>query len=107
MGFEGEKFVYFRLLRCILSFGFLQRHYKGQLRFPDELSTRSPPPPNLPPGPACKLSDNYYYTRDGRREVGYPKLIFDSTTPMKQIEAGKEGAKGKPGVAVPGIPYLP
>ncbi|XP_075528915.1 NADH dehydrogenase [ubiquinone] 1 alpha subcomplex subunit 7-like [Dermacentor variabilis] len=84
----------------------LGRHPNGQLRFPDELSTRSPPPPNLPPGPACKLSDNYYYTRDARREVDHPKLLFDSTTPAKQITAGK-GAKGKSSVPEPGIPYLP
>ncbi|KAL3186433.1 hypothetical protein MRX96_027480 [Rhipicephalus microplus] len=91
-----------RLVRDFL----LGRHPNGQLRFPDEISSRSPPPPNLPPGPACKLSGNYYYTRDARREVDYPKLLFDGTKPMEKIEAG-EGAKGKPKLPEPGIRYLP
>ncbi|XP_037527931.2 NADH dehydrogenase [ubiquinone] 1 alpha subcomplex subunit 7 [Rhipicephalus sanguineus] len=78
-----------RLVRDFL----LGRHPNGQLRFPDEIATRSPPPPHLPPGPACKLSDNYYYTRDARREVGPPTLLYDGTKPMKKIEAG-ESAKG-------------
>ncbi|CAH1963450.1 unnamed protein product [Acanthoscelides obtectus] len=61
------------------------------LRFPDALSSRSPPPPNLPDGPHHKIAANYYYTRDARRDVAPPDVIIPAP---KQIEAGKEsGAK--------------
>ncbi|XP_077498933.1 NADH dehydrogenase [ubiquinone] 1 alpha subcomplex subunit 7-like [Amblyomma americanum] len=82
----------------------LGRQWNGQHRFPDSISTRSPPPPNLPPGPACKLADNYYYTRDARREVGYPKVIVDGTVPLKQIADASKGAMKIP---TPGVRYLP
>ena len=45
------------------------------LRLPSVLSSRSPPPPNLPPGPAHKLAFNYYCGRDLRRSVAPPTSI--------------------------------
>lgn len=41
-------------------------------------SCRSPPPPNLPGGEAHKLAFNYYYTRDGRRDVQPPTVLSSS-----------------------------
>ncbi len=57
-------------------------------RFKDEMATRDPPEANLPPGPAHKVSGNYYFTRDGRREVTFPTTLADST---KALQAGGEG----------------
>ncbi|XP_030748125.1 NADH dehydrogenase [ubiquinone] 1 alpha subcomplex subunit 7-like [Sitophilus oryzae] len=76
----------------------LGREHTLAVRFQDLLATRSPPPPVLPDGPAHKLSANYYFTRDARREVGPPEVI--SPLP-KQIEASgatevKRITPGKP-----------
>lgn len=65
----------------------LGRKHTLALRFQDTLATRSPPPPVLPDGPAHKLNDNYYYTRDARREVLPPEVIAPSP---KQIEGSGE-----------------
>lgn len=46
------------------------------LRWEDELSARSQPPPALPDGPAHRLSGNYYYVRDGRSLVTNPEHII-------------------------------
>ncbi|KFM66514.1 NADH dehydrogenase [ubiquinone] 1 alpha subcomplex subunit 7, partial [Stegodyphus mimosarum] len=90
----------------------LGRDYKTALRFQDKLATRSPPPPKLPDGPSHKLFDNYYFTRDGRRQA-HPPLILIEGTKRKAITAGiKENVEAKSvtsqkiGAITPGTPYV-
>lgn len=53
----------------------------------NEVSSATQSPPDVPGGPHHKVSDNYYYARDARREVIHPVIIADNTT--KQIENKK------------------
>lgn len=74
----------------------LGRHHTLALRFQDEVATRSPPLPNLPDGPAHRLSANYYYTRDARRDVCPPELVAPEQKLLESVEgavATKKPAK--------------
>ena len=49
------------------------------------------PPPNLPDGPSHKLADNYYYTRDGRRECIPPKVLVSGRAGLLSGQAIASG----------------
>lgn len=66
---------------------FLSRKNVNTLRWKPDMSARTQPPPNLPQGPHSKLSGNYYYTRDPRREIKPPLLIANAEEP-KAVTAG-------------------
>ena len=82
----------------------LGRQPTNPLRFQPECAPRPGPEPNLVEGPSHKLSGNYYFTRDARREVELPKAIADNSATMKALPA--EAGKGAPaeGMALAAFP---
>ena len=58
-----------------------------QLRHKQDISSRSPPHPLIPGGPAHKLSNNSYVQRDTRRLVTPPKDYVNVLHEGKKIEA--------------------
>ncbi|XP_073993720.1 NADH dehydrogenase [ubiquinone] 1 alpha subcomplex subunit 7-like isoform X2 [Rhodnius prolixus] len=77
-----------KLLRDFL----LGRSVPETHRYADEMSSRSPPPPDLPNGPNYRLFDVYYCNRDARREV----------SPPEQLNPGYENTENKPSAPIPG-----
>ncbi|KAI6654731.1 NADH dehydrogenase [Oopsacas minuta] len=65
-------------------------------------SSRSIPAPYLPSGPAHKLADNYYYTRDLRREVGPPVIISTSAMLLESESSETKALDRSQAPPVPG-----
>ncbi|XP_045160502.2 NADH dehydrogenase [ubiquinone] 1 alpha subcomplex subunit 7-like [Mercenaria mercenaria] len=95
------------IIRALVDF-LGRRKIKEALRFPDDLVPRSMPPPALPDGPSHKIADNYYYTRDARREESPPVAVFTAGSTkaiegVKQPLAAKQVTEHQP--KMPGIGY--
>ncbi|CAF0830146.1 unnamed protein product [Adineta steineri] len=70
------------------------RKFTHNQRHEFEWAKRTQPPPLIPGGFAHKLSKNYYYDRDARRQVGQPQVVFSNnnqflaSATQPQITAG-------------------
>ncbi|XP_063388759.1 NADH dehydrogenase [ubiquinone] 1 alpha subcomplex subunit 7-like [Cydia fagiglandana] len=75
----------------------LGRKHTNALRFEPFLADRTQPPPAIPDGVAHKHSQNYYYTRDARRDVVPP---IDVTKVLIEASSDK-GAPKKAATVAP------
>lgn len=66
----------------------LGRPHTLALRFDQDVATRNPPQPDLPEGPAHRLDNNYYFTRDVRSLVQPPEVVVTNTD-KNLLETGK------------------
>ncbi|KAL7069674.1 hypothetical protein ACQ4LE_011120 [Meloidogyne hapla] len=54
-----------------------EAHYQPHNRFPNTQSARSIEPASTEEGIVRKIADNYYYSRDARRDVLPPPSVYD------------------------------
>uniref|UniRef100_A0A1B0DBL9 NADH dehydrogenase [ubiquinone] 1 alpha subcomplex subunit 7 n=1 Tax=Phlebotomus papatasi TaxID=29031 RepID=A0A1B0DBL9_PHLPP len=87
------------ILREVRSF-LLGRKHTNALRFEDGVAARTQPPPDIPGGPAHKLSANYYVNRDARRLVKPPS---DCTRVL--LTEGEKGSASAAKLPTPGKTY--
>ncbi|KAA0185363.1 NADH:ubiquinone oxidoreductase subunit B14.5a domain-containing protein [Fasciolopsis buskii] len=66
---------------------FLIRKYNNALRYAENYSRRSVPPAFLPEGVHHKISENYYYNRDTRRQ-SFPSVDVYSSGPKLITRGG-------------------
>ncbi|KAK9509240.1 hypothetical protein O3M35_006595 [Rhynocoris fuscipes] len=66
----------------------LGREHTSHLRYKDLSAPRSYPSPDIPRGPAHKLSNNYYYDRDPRRQAATPQVIYSASSEQIQNSRG-------------------
>ncbi len=78
---------------------FLGRVATNPLRFQKDMAARPGPEANLVEGPSHKLASNYYFTRDARREVGFPTLVASNEKAAKALP--QPAAEGDAAAAAP------
>ncbi|CAI9728393.1 dehydrogenase [ubiquinone] 1 alpha subcomplex subunit 7 [Octopus vulgaris] len=84
---------------------FLGFKHQSPLRYEEEYSKRTQPPPSLPVGPHHKLSGNYYYTRDARREVLPPAIAYSPAPALAAGESAESQETVKKLPPIPGFGY--
>ncbi|KAJ8040143.1 NADH dehydrogenase [ubiquinone] 1 alpha subcomplex subunit 7 [Holothuria leucospilota] len=82
-----------RLIQRLRNF-LVGRNLQAKLnnRTVDEIASRTIPEPNLPEGCSHKLAANYYYTRDGRRELNPPTVVYSQTKLLQEPQQGESAS---------------
>ncbi|GFN91327.1 NADP dehydrogenase [ubiquinone] 1 alpha subcomplex subunit 7 [Plakobranchus ocellatus] len=90
-----------RILQKLRNWLLSHDELKSTHRYEGYIAKRTQPKPNIPPGVSSKLADNYYCTRDGRREVEPPTVVYNASQKMLGEGASAQTSKAP----LPGIGY--